>query len=530
MRVPIGLVFVRETRRSSRRLRSMLMRSLLTLFPMVLVVTVSITVRTNDLSQSGGAGIELFGSFSGMLIAFALIVPPIAGAMGVHAEREEGTLDLLRLTHLNLRRVLDGVISARLAGVLLALAGAAPALALITTLGGVSPSQVAYLVGSVLAIAVYVGWTSALLASTMRGVVGPVFVTWGSLLTMLSTICCFGCVGTASSAALGAAPPSPEPVSFVIGLLLTPVPGILWSRWIAADALERAMYGAIGDTDDLSWRRRVGARRGAAIVLLLSAIASAPLVIFLSTIGLGRWFWLVPLASTCLVMATFQVFTIELAAGLSLVRRRTREHDPDLDWRALPHRRLMRKLRGRIVGNPVAWRETMTRGAGSLLPFVLLAVLTWSIAVAIGVTAIGGLVSGNLGMAKVLSTFMAAIVLMLLFVAPLLLPLTASASWTPERRLGTAAMLLQTTLGSSRFMWGKLLAHTSRVVPTALGGSVLICMAVLLKDLPEDPASTIAQLTIATGAILFWLVALGGICHLIAARMRPTRAVWMVGG
>jgi hypothetical protein len=113
---------------------------------------------------------------AGLIGAIAVLVPLEVSA-AIQEEREEGTLDLLLLTGRRPVRVLAEVVVGRALHVVTALLGAVPAFALILTLGGVDPWQVAGLVATALALAVATGGVALVLATAARGVAIPVVGT-----------------------------------------------------------------------------------------------------------------------------------------------------------------------------------------------------------------------------------------------------------------------------------------------------------------------------------------------------------------
>ena len=487
----------------------MLGRVLLGALPLGLVVWVSLRAGTIAVDQQAYVGRDMFQTLTMLWIALAGLLPPVVVAAAVHQERQrqdDGTLDLLSLTSLSLRRIVDGVVHARVATLILAIAGSAPALALNMTLGGSGVWDVVTVVVAVLLLTWVGGWVSAAASTALPGVVAPTMLTWALMSVVL---CLLGAIG------IDAASRVVWQVTSVVAPLMT----AFYARFLSVQFLVDGRRGSALDRDAQEVIASLGPRRAALALVIGGAVAG------LSSLATLWWvlrdvpladeagYLLAPLVGGFVSMGVVGL-VLEVAAAIVAARRVLSERDPDLQWRRGPVRRTMRWMRREVRGPAVLWREVVTRGTGPVVPWWLAGAAVWVVALPLVWAWM------ERPPRQVVSSAML-LVLVVVCVTVLIGPVLASLTWSGERRADVGRLLLLTNQHPLAIVLGKGLGVGTRLLPAL---SVLVPALLLVLWLWPRGFPWFA-LAVCLAYAVFW----HGVFHGVALRVRPAGNAWIVG-
>jgi len=442
----------------------------------VLVLAFSTSARQLGLDDSAAlsrTGLQLFG-WSVVLLCFAaLILPSTQVVQAVQSEREGGALDLLALTGISPSRVLFGVLSFRAARVLLVLAGAAPLLCLIPTLGGVGVDQAlgaAWVIGSLFLLSIGAG---ALLSVSARtsAVALVAFATWclaiGVLAPLRLTDLVQRHVGDRDAVLTPFFYVGEPPVS-AAGLLASTVPWLVVAAISAPLAAWRFRRGIASGWDPLA-RSWPGPRWGWIVHVLIAGGGWAILEI---TAPSREVLYL----GTTVDMFDYAVFfglgvVVLTSCGVLLLRA--------LTW-ILPRLDLSRRrFRVPVVGDPIVWRELLTSGQGGVTRAATIATAAWMLIALLFV------LSEADDELQILWAFLSAVGSLGLSM------MLITSSILDERRRRTLPVLASTTLSSWAIVRGKLIGASVRVLPLVIGGVLLALWAVPELIGPRHVYSTV---------------------------------------
>ena len=479
-------VLWREGARTSRRWQTYALRAgfsaaLLGLLLFGIWATTALTT-TNwlDNTQTAYMGRALFIAFTVIQMVISLFMAPMMTSRAIVEERLEGTLDLLVLTPLRADALLASKVGSRLLLLVTVVLGSLPLLALVTTLGGVSITEV---------LLVTVGNVVTLL---VMGVVGAYF----GLFTKSPVIASLAAAGWALLAFLGlpgiyavmagawSAPSHVSPFFASLGdwsglvLLLTYLPTV-WLTWRLGTRLfqlKMANAELRRFFSDEVWSTRSVMIGGAVFGGLTLTIL--PLGIFMAwahtvadgnATGGASWaMWLVGGGGRALIFLWTQGLILlatwfYLRLGMDLVDA----FEGMLDQMGRDRAR-RRKSRGhRISRNPVAWREARVSawGRGGLPLLIGWGLVLFAVAQTGMWLLPGGLLT--VGAANAVA-------------ATLLTVWLAAGSIEQERGGGTLSMLLVSTFSTWRLVFGKVLALAAPTLPV-----VLLSIPLILIGFPQ---------------------------------------------
>lgn len=475
-----GAVLLREATRSSRQWRLYAGRAAFsaTLMGVVLLAIFTAThVPFVDAGAMSGMGRGLFVGFAVIEALLATIAAPAVVARGVIEEREERTLDLVVLTRLRPTPIFVAKIAARLLVLAMVVVGAAPVLAIVTSLGGVSAVEVA---------AVTAG---SLVAMTVMGVLGGFFALFTRsqvLATMAALVWAFVGFGvapwvyaTATLSATAAAHVSPlygtvahNAAALLPALYFVPVVARAVGLGARLFGLRVASvsYYRLFSAD--AWAQSAWLREG--LVLLVTAFTGVPIAM------VGAWAFAMPglQGGTPLTTATGDLIGWGVSAGVLwlwgalttswltwIFLRLGAEWIVAIDtmlspFAGGPARRP--RPEPRVPGNPIVWREVRLRQfAGWGFALILYVLVMWGAFQSMIWLVPGGLL--GIGILNALLGWVLAVWL-------------ATASIEKERRDGTLAVLLTTTMPSGRIVVGKTLAVAAPTLPLVAVGGLLVLL------------------------------------------------------
>ena len=515
-------VLGREAARTSRRWQTYAGRAAFAA-TLIAVVLIGIWAVVNapdfvDKANLGWVGRGLFVTFNVVEVLLAVFVAPAVVSRAVIEERLDGTLPLLALTPIRPRSLLAGKVGARILVLFTVVLGVTPLLALVTTLGGVSASEVV------------LGTVGALVATVTLGALGGFFglFTRSPLIATLATVGWaavayllvppFYALGVASIFAFAHVSPLfamtsngwwgllVVPLHIPILLMVFHYAGKLFELRISNAALVRYFSESVWNTSRflmvLGSYTAISLPIGFVVVigswgarsLELSAGGGTPLdwlgplLLGGAARGLG-WLW------TCFGMTLLTWLYLRL--GMDMVDAL----DGLLDHLSTGRRR--RGSRGASIwSNPVAWRSTRVSswGAGGL------PLLVGWVLVLFGLFQTGWwLIPGGLlllGVGNVLA----------------LMGLTAwsaADSIAAERRTKTLEMLASTTLATPHIVLGKLLVVVIPSLPMLLVSTLLLTVGLPHLGMLQGTDSMVSGL-IAGVLSGVWLVPAWGTVALVS--------------
>lgn len=457
---PATAVLLRDATRASRRWQTYAVR---TAFTALLVMGVLLALYTAvglttsgfwDVADLAWLGRGLFVAFTVSQLLLATLLAPLITASGVVEETDERTVDLLVLTRLTPRRVLTGLVLARLLVLLAVVGGALPIMAMVVNLGGVSAVEVVSVSVHTLTTVVILGLMGALFALYTRS---PMLATgvsalwvvpaYGLLPAAYAIVVGSLSVGVRFSAFLG-------PAAQDWGALLMPLSfaPTLWLIWrLATDAFALRVAGA--HTSRLFDAELWGNQRWAVhlVVLLGTGMVGLPLLM-VASYSVTAWDK-APWVVRALVQAPIWAWFVWAAwVGTWAWMRVGVEVVDALDRLVGRSRELSARRVVKVWSNPVAWREARPRAWGeTALPILT----TWAIVLLTITQSLWWLIPGGLLAVGVLNGVAA----------------VALAAWigthsiANERRQGTLALLLTTRMGVGGILFGKLLGVSVASAP-----------------------------------------------------------------
>lgn len=466
-------VLWRESARTSRRWQTYATRAgfsgaLLALLLFGIWASMAVTTADwVDKSDTAWMGRVLFITFTVMQMVISLFMAPMTTARAVIEERLEGTLDLLVLTPLSAGALLGSKVLSRLLVLITVVLGSLPLLALVTTLGGVSVTEVVLVtVGNVVTLFVMGAMGAYFGLFTKSPVIASLAAAGWALLAFLGLPALYALITASTS---GSAHVSPFfasagdwwglvlPLTWVPTILLTWVIGTRLFRLKMANAELRRYF-----SDDVWQTRKALIWGGVFLGLCVTVLPLGTILAWMHTSavnggghvstmiwalgGAGRalsWVWTQGLVLLCT--------WFYLRLGMDLV-----DAFEGMLGQMGRDRARRRKSRGhRIWRNPIAWREARVsawgRGGLPLLigwGLVLFAILQsglWLIPG--GVLTVG---AANAAAALLLTCWLAA------------------GSIEQERHGRSLEMLLVSRMSSTRIVWGKLFALMFPTLPVLL--------------------------------------------------------------
>ena len=176
-----------------------------------------------------------------------------------------------------------------------------------------------------------------------------------------------------------------------------------------------------------------------------------------------------------------------------------------------------------VWGNPVAWRETVTRAHGGLSRTILRS-LPAARAIVGFLFLLGGFrLHPFPPLAAAVSAF---------FMASLVVLMTSTASLAGELRSRTLELLCSTRLSSGEILWGKLLSTGLLMLPAFATGVFMLFLGMALAAEGQN-LSSVAQtyLLLRWVGLCLWmgaaLLAVANVCHWIGLRARSASRVWL---
>lgn len=528
-----GVVVGRETSRSARRPALPAQRVVFAaaLLAVVLVAAWRLATYHLELSSFGEVGRDTFQIYRLVQVGLVVLLAPVLVGGGLVEEIEARTLDLLVLTRLDTGALVWGKVGSRLVVMVTLILGATPAVALLTSLGGVSTWEVVGLTLHSLVIALLLGAVGGVAAMVTRSTLAGAGVAWlwglGALVVLPAV---FGALSHLSGHPLGriygqtAAWWSPI---FALGqtgwqLFLPAAAALPLLGFTSALAIplfeiestggEWALSPSIWQWERIKTRMRLA---GLAVVALVVALPAFSLWIP-DWLGVPLM-WLTGVTAMCLsvgvgVGATWwaahkQRELSHRLPGAGLLGRRQRLVDPG----SAP-----RRLLGEVWPNPIAWRELATRWSGAQRVGVgmacgLLGVLTL-LALHEGLTSYHGFHGDYPKMIMVAGAGLTPVLTWLLVISTLV----------AEQQQRTLEGLALTTLGSRQLLVGKLAAVGARVLPIL----ALVLVFMVLHD--NDRFTVGVAMLLGLSALwlgLSWLV-YALLCLVVGLRVRAGSVSW----
>lgn len=470
-----GLVVVRDAVRTSRRWQTYVARvvfvallfAALGLALRALAFASSSNVDVSDLQTAARAAFVVIAIVQSLL---AMFLAPLVAARAVIEERVESTLDLVVLTGMKPARLYLALLSTRVAVLLLVVLGASPAMALLTTVGGVGVGEVVRATQAALVclmVGAPLGGLFGLFTRHPGIAAGLALAVLGVLYLVVPPVIML----LAADAAVGGM------ISPWFTELAGPWSAVQLAVWaptaVGLVALGAHQFGLLagGSTTRAQFRSDAWAGRTmlvALVVVYMTGGVVAPLGAVLAwgglqaTVGpdgavLGRGL-LVGWCALALVVSVW--LAARVGADLTDVFERLFER------RANPRRR----RRFVIRGNPVIWRELRPSSWGTgLVPVVVIGTLgaggfAWIGGVFLpgGLSAIGWL-AGLAGVA--------------------IAAYTASDHLAGERATQGWALLRLSTLPTRSLVFGKLMGALVPSLPLVLVGGVLLALGSPYYDL-----------------------------------------------
>lgn len=531
-------VLWREASRTSRRWQTYAARAgfsgvLFTTLLLGIWVAVGATdANLIDPANLGWLGRGMFIGFAIVQILLALLLAPLMTATAIVEESDDRTMELLVLTRLAPHQIFAAKVLSRVLLLMTIVAGALPVMAMVVTLGGVSPVEVVSVTVHTLTTVVLVGTLGAFFALFTRSpmlcvlaaasysvpffvlmptayamvvlhpqhavhfspFMGPLAEDWTSLLPVLSYL----------------------PAMVVVFRLGSP----LFALKVSNADIRHAFSGELWNLK--RWAQHVAGLLVTAIVVLPAAglvcwtmeINQQPLinaavdgVLYVIAIGCV-WVWFT--WATAVGTWAFLRVGMDVVDGLDGVFGGRTPADA------------RRRKAVAVWSNPVSWREARPRAWGATALPVL---GTWLL-VLLGIAQTGWWIfPGGVLAIGVLNT--AAALLLTVWLA--------TRSIEDERRTGTLEVLLTTTLPSSRILWGKVLGIALPTLPLVLLSAPLLVLGLphlhmieWLDDKQTDMLGWAGHGLLAwVWVVPIWIAALLG-SMLVAMRVKRSRSAFAV--
>ena len=483
-----------------------------------LLVALAALEDTRDVAGLARLGRTLFEELAIAQMLLVAVLAPLLCGIAVTEEREDGTVDLLVLTRLTSAEILLGRLGSALGLLGLVVLGGLPIVALVQSLGGISPGEIAASYLATATVALVTGLVGACFALYTRGPLLP-----------LAAVGVYAPIAFLALPALGWLKGVPGALSPAYFSLSTPfqtmrgrIPWLVTSGFVARMAIAAFGVRLVSPrTEDPLEGYAVG---GSAVVLgslvAVPVVMSAFLVLPDQALGILVWLW----TSVFAVGGTLW-FVQAGTRGLAAIEARSQ-----------PGQRAA--LRREVGPFPVLWREIRTRAFGPVGPVLWATTATCVVFLAFA-RLIGSLDIDehriDLGLAG-------------LALATVATSALSVAAMTEER--GTLALLVTTTLPAGRIVLEKLAAVLGRSLPLALLGGWTWCSAINARlHLGEpsmspdavDPwwwaygpwgANLLPTVPWLRWVVVGWCVLLGSIAVALAgmgAAMRlPSRLAWVV--
>ncbi len=408
------------------------------------------------------------------------LLTPILVTQGIVEENNQGTLDLLAISNISPTALLRGKVFASLSHVgLLVLAGM-PIVALSLSFGGVSPASLLLGYACTLVGVLSIASFAAFYAMFARGPLGPLLLSWwtvffGWILMAFPAIVALD--DDDGLAWMSLAYAFFEGIDAPRWFMFWPV--VLWAGLSFAvlhlagrvfATLRASRQGEDPDAVLLSvevWELERLRRRQALRALIL--IFTVPLLVLSHIENGGNLLLLIPSflwVQLALFTALVAVLLTARRVLLTIISFAGKRRLSNAEKAALveedgPRRRGLRPPGARQVwGNPVAWRETMTRAHGFLTAFAgrayIVGLVLFTGLVLVHVDAGYEYIDDELFVAGALGGFLGTAALAVLL---------STASMVAEQRRGTLALLCVSPMSAGRILGGKLLGLVPYLLP-----------------------------------------------------------------
>jgi ABC-type transport system involved in multi-copper enzyme maturation permease subunit len=473
-------LLLRDAARASRRWHTYALRAVFSafLFGIVLAVIWLLTMAHSkwiDPANLAWAGRGMFVTFGVVQVLLAALIAPFAVARAVIEEREQNTIDLLMLTHLEARQILVAKVLARVLVLLTVILGALPVLGLVVTLGGVSVVEVVAVTVHAVTTVLVLGVLGAFFAVFTRS---PVIATLAALfygflvfvlMPMLYTSLTGDYKGMAHFSPLYGGVAQDwwallPLLSYAPVIAMTLLLGARFYELRVSNAsLRRFFHGPTWSAGVMKWGT-LALVVTMVLVLPLGAIGSWYFSIDAMQAGFTGRPWWAELLNAASRLSVWAWCVGLLMASTWLYLRVAMDMVMMADDMLKPARRRGKRERRavRVWGNPVAWREMRSKTWRVVGPALLLWMLVLIAIFQMGLWLIPG---GLLGVGVVNA------------VAALVLTVWLGAGTIEqERREGTLEVLLTSTMNATEVVIGKALGVA---VPTGLLLSLSLPMLLL---------------------------------------------------
>ncbi len=189
--VPVMALLQRELLERVRTGGHFIMRTLYVFVLFMIVLLFGAEALIGDLhsvTRAPEVGRLLFGSFSLVQYALAVLIIPLLGAGAIVDERRERSMGLLLLTELSYGQIVGGKVLARLGVVLLILLSNIPVLSLASILGGVELLDVARVFALTLGTSIMMTGVTVALSSALRSPVQVAIASYAWLAALLLSL------------------------------------------------------------------------------------------------------------------------------------------------------------------------------------------------------------------------------------------------------------------------------------------------------------------------------------------------------
>lgn len=468
----------------------------------------------------------LFSSAGMIALMAVVVVAPALMSTAFFEEREQGTLDLLRLTRLSPWAVVLGGLASRAVGVGGLLLASLPILAMLLPFGGIGVGELlgfgarAVLTGAVL------GTLGGYLSLSSRSVVAPMVAALGftvfGMFTVPVLVAELGLRERDWAEHLSPLGMGKDPDAWRVTLGLW-APAVFLGLTMTVARYRHLLLGR-GQGDDPEQRRweRWGTGVSALILLSMGLMVAVPCVgLVIDRLNLPFDGWDKKAIWCCLPLWFTAMYLWYLQLTGELVDR----FGDAVRWPRLGGLKLPRGLvlpwehAAFFIGNPVVVRELTTRAFGGL---------------GLVATACFGLWGGfglhislhyGLDLRDIQVTSLGAGGLVLL-VAFSLAAITQSV--TDERRAGTLPLLLTTTFSPRRVVVGKLAALGVRFGGVAIAIGLFGALRFHGHPGPGSSLYRLAEAVAATSATVTWVASLAAVALGVALVVRPAYLAWGV--
>jgi len=433
--------------------------------------------RWNDWSQPNQLAYVGQQLFEGAMYAqwwLLGLLTPVLVAQGIVEEKNQGTLDLLAISRLTPEQLLRGKVLSSLSHVGLLLLAGMPLVALCLAFGGISPLSIVIAYAATATAVVSIASLAAFFALFARGPLGPLVLSWGVAFAAWLILPLPGLFSADDDDAFGW---SSLAYAFFEGLdhpsLLMLWPCVVWLvisalvLRLASQVFSALIASEHGEDEEAAllsievWGiERLRKRQGLRTAMLM---LTSPLLAFCVALNQPGWLlifsfvWSLVALYTGLITILLVCRTVLLKAAGFRGKRRLNKAEKAAVAQG-PRARGVRPAGSRQVwGNPVAWREVVTRAHG------VLATLAGKgyIAALLGLLAFVAL-APRYGVDPQFFFFLS----LCGFVGSAALAvLVATSSMVGEQRQGTLALLCVTPMGGAGILGGKLLATVVYVGP-----------------------------------------------------------------